>query len=202
MPDSQIAPRRLPFQIGTITIFVQAVPPVGWVQESINDRFLRVVNAGGGVVAGPDNRTVNSIDLSHTHSIPSHSHAMGTHTHNVNHNHDLPLITGGMVDFSEASIEGSEAYNVKDDSGAFDSSHHLRVDGGGDDEGQHDHDVGGSYNGTVTGTFSGSTNASPDSTSPTSATSDPASTSMVHSHEVHVNFRPRYKDVILARIVS
>lgn len=210
--DSQVAPRRTPFEIGTVTVFVQAAPPPGWVQETlINDRFLRVVNTVGGVTGGPDNRTTDTVDLAHTHSIASHSHGMGTHTHNANHNHDLPDDTEGMVDITLSSIEGGAvAYDVKDDSDGFDDIFHLRVDGGTNNEGQHDHEVSGTNNGSITGTFSGSTASSGDSTTSTSDTTDStnevnspyAATTMVHGHQVSSSFRPRYKDVILARIVN
>lgn len=203
MANSQLAPRRLPFQIGTTTVFVQAAPPAGWIQEVINDRFLRVVSAGGGVTAGPDNATTNSVDLAHSHTIPSHDHTMGTHTHDATHNHNLPDDTIGMVDFTYSSIEGgAAAYDVKDNSDGFDDIFHIRVDGGANNEGQHDHEIAGVVNGSVTGTSTGDTIASPDSTLNTSGTSDPASVSMVHTHTVASNFRPRYKDVIIARAVN
>ncbi len=62
-----------PIPAGTKMLFYQTIAPIGWtIDSSINDRFVRVVSATGGVIGG------SFSNLPHTHTGPSHTHAQGT----------------------------------------------------------------------------------------------------------------------------
>jgi len=74
---------------GTRMVFYQASAPVGWTAVALNDKFLRVVTAGG--TGGSTGGTIAaSMPLTHTHTtgnftltsaeMPSHTHRiLGTH---------------------------------------------------------------------------------------------------------------------------
>lgn len=66
---------------GTVMVFYQASAPTGWTAVAANDKFLRVVTAGG--TGGTTGGTVAaSTSLAHTHTVASH-------THTIAHTHDL-----------------------------------------------------------------------------------------------------------------
>lgn len=60
------------FPVGTRMVFAQNAPPTGWSQDTsdtANNRMLRVVNIGGGGVAGTDSPILNNTVPSHTHGV-------------------------------------------------------------------------------------------------------------------------------------
>ncbi len=81
------------FPSGTSTVFCQASAPVGWTAVAVNDKFLRVVTAGG--TGGSTGGTVAaSTSLAHSHTISS----SGTHTHSTpahSHNFEYTLTNPG-----------------------------------------------------------------------------------------------------------
>lgn len=79
----------LPAPTGTVMLFQQAIPPVGWTQNVSNDdAMLRVVATTGGSSGGTDSPI--SFDFTHTHEtsfttltidqIPAHSHEINFET--------------------------------------------------------------------------------------------------------------------------
>jgi len=72
---------------GTKMVFYQASAPVNWTAVAVNDKFLRVVTAGG--TGGSTGGTVAaSTSLAHTHTVASHTHTQPAHTHTTpNHQH-------------------------------------------------------------------------------------------------------------------
>ena len=63
-----------PIPAGTKMPFYQSIAPTGWtIDASINDRFVRIVSASGGVTGG------SFSNLSHTHTSAAHTHAAGTY---------------------------------------------------------------------------------------------------------------------------
>lgn len=79
---------------GTKMVFYQAAAPTGWTAEAINDKFLRVVTAGGtgGTTGGSGLTPSSTITLAHSHTVASHTHSLsvsgttssdGAHTHSV-----------------------------------------------------------------------------------------------------------------------
>lgn len=75
---------------GTKMVFYQASAPVGWTAVALNDKFLRVVTAGG--TGGSTGGTVAaSTSLAHTHTVASHAHGLNSHTHTgPSHTHTIP----------------------------------------------------------------------------------------------------------------
>lgn len=70
------------FPSGTKMVFYQAAAPTGWTAVSVNDKFLRVVTAGG--TGGTTGGTVAaSTSLAHTHTVSSHTHSVPNHQHNL-----------------------------------------------------------------------------------------------------------------------
>lgn len=61
---------------GTKVPFYQAAAPTGWTAVAVNDKFLRVVSAGGsgGTTGGTH---AASTSLAHSHTVNSHSHTIG-----------------------------------------------------------------------------------------------------------------------------
>lgn len=81
---------------GTKMVFYQAAAPTGWTAEAINDKFLRVVTAGGtgGTTGGSGLAPSSTITLAHTHTVASHTHTGPSHTHSTpNHSHDLDTVS-------------------------------------------------------------------------------------------------------------
>lgn len=67
---------------GTKIVFYQASAPTGWTAVALNDKFLRVVTAGG--TGGSTGGTVAaSTSLAHTHTVASHTHTGPSHTHTI-----------------------------------------------------------------------------------------------------------------------
>ena len=65
---------------GTKMVFYQASAPVGWTAVAVNDKFLRVVTAGG--TGGATGGTVAaSTSLEHAHAVESHTHTTSEHSH-------------------------------------------------------------------------------------------------------------------------
>jgi hypothetical protein len=75
---------------GTKMVFYQASAPVGWTAVALNDKFLRVVTAGG--TGGSTGGTMAaSTSLTHTHTL-AHTHDLSNHTHSTPvHTHTLSL---------------------------------------------------------------------------------------------------------------
>lgn len=63
---------------GTKMCFYQANAPTGWTAVAVNDKFLRVVSAGGtgGSTGGSGHAPSDTISLEHTHSTPAHLHVL------------------------------------------------------------------------------------------------------------------------------
>lgn len=78
---------------GTKMVFYQASAPTGWTAVALNDKFLRVVTAGGtgGTSGGSGLVPSGTITLAHTHGGLSHTHDMANHTHaGPSHTHSVP----------------------------------------------------------------------------------------------------------------
>lgn len=104
---------------GTVSVFYQASAPVGWTAVAVNDKFLRVVTAGG--TGGSTGGTVAaSTSLSHSHTVAGHTHTGPSHTHSISgdgsHSHSLYLVGGEGVAFG-ASYANS---GVTDSQGSHD----------------------------------------------------------------------------------
>jgi hypothetical protein len=65
---------------GTVTVFYQANAPAGWTAQSVNDKFLRVVNSGGTGGTTGGGPVAASTSLAHTHTLDSHDHTIATQT--------------------------------------------------------------------------------------------------------------------------
>jgi hypothetical protein len=60
---------------GTVAVFYQASAPTGWTAVAVNDKFLRVVTAGG--TGGSTGGTMAaSTSINHSHSVNSHTHTI------------------------------------------------------------------------------------------------------------------------------
>lgn len=88
---------------GTKMVFYQASAPVGWTAVALNDKFLRVVTAGG--TGGSTGGTVAaSTSLAHTHTVDSHTHTQPAHTHTTpNHQHYLFYTAGTENQITESN---------------------------------------------------------------------------------------------------
>jgi len=81
-------------QSGTTMLFYQSAAPTGWTAVAVNDKFLRVVSAGGsgGSTGGSGAKPSSTIFLEHTHTVASHTHDLANHTHSTPaHQHDFEL---------------------------------------------------------------------------------------------------------------
>jgi hypothetical protein len=82
------------FPTGTRLLFAQAAAPTGWTQivdDTANNRMLRVVNGGGGNVGGTHNPILNNVVPPHTHNFTTGGHS-ADHTHAVQdpgHSHSV-----------------------------------------------------------------------------------------------------------------
>ncbi len=113
---------------GTKMVFYQASAPVGWTAVAVNDKFLRVVTAGG--TGGSTGGTVAaSSSLSHAHTVASHTHTGPSHTHTVigstdaagNHNHTIGDAGGGLTitdGTNFASWSGNHTHTLSTTTGA------------------------------------------------------------------------------------
>jgi hypothetical protein len=101
----------------TVMVFYQAAAPTGWTAVAINDRFLRVVTAGGtgGATGGSGLTPSSTLTLEHSHTVNAHTHDMGNHTHAVaNHQHPLDYtLRGGL-----AINIGNRVFTSGDDQGS------------------------------------------------------------------------------------
>lgn len=71
------------FPSGTKLMFAQAAAPTGWTQvvdDSANNRMLRVINTGGGGVGGSHSPILNNV-------VPAHTHGFTTSTESAYHSH-------------------------------------------------------------------------------------------------------------------
>lgn len=83
---------------GTKMVFYQASAPTGWTAVAVNDKFLRVVTAGG--TGGTTGGTVAaSTSLAHTHTVASHTHTESAHTHTISSDgaHTHTLVGGAQI---------------------------------------------------------------------------------------------------------
>lgn len=201
MTDTKIAPRRLPFPIGTKMVFAQiAVPPDWSLDTSDDDRLFRVVSGGsGGSVGGPDNFVTsnNDVTLSHNHGLASHVHDMSAHDHTYTHSHSGPSITGNV---SLTATENSANYRVHDDTPdawyfRVGGSRHIAVNADSANEGEHDHSM-----------FQPNSAAAITQGSNTTNTGGPSVASSAidsgHNHAVDSAWRPRYLDVVVGSLVG
>lgn len=116
---------------GTKMVFYQASAPVGWTAVALNDKFLRVVTAGG--TGGSTGGTVAaSTSLAHTHTVASHTHTGPSHTHTISsdgtHSHSVSLNYAGSD--SHLALGASWDY-VGTTSSAGDHSHGGATGSGG-----------------------------------------------------------------------
>ncbi len=76
---------------GTKMLFYQAAAPTGWTAVALNDKFLRVVSAGGtGGSSGGSGQTPSAgTNLAHTHTVAGH-------THTIAHKHTTPVSADGV----------------------------------------------------------------------------------------------------------
>ena len=111
---------------GTVLVFYQATPPLGWTQLTANDNsMLRVVDVGGGTAGGTDDPIAH--DFSHQHTTPDHvltTAEMPAHTHTyVRQKFYLsfsPLGGGsdyGSVKGTETKTSGSKGSNAAHEHG-------------------------------------------------------------------------------------
>lgn len=66
---------------GTKALFVQASAPIGWTQDAVNAKALRVVSGSGGSTGGGSQDPGATISLAHTHTVDAHTHSLATHSH-------------------------------------------------------------------------------------------------------------------------
>jgi len=198
MADTKLASRRTPFPQGTKMAFVQAAPPVDWVQDTTNDRFLRVVNTAGGGLAGPINTALTFTNPPHPdHTVPSHNHDLNGHTHTVSHDHGTPSRTNGMSATPNLGNESAGVvYGIRDDVAGLTTrtTHHIRTNNANTDEGHHDH----LFTSRVNVTSFASGTPQPTATSLVGDTTFGISASLDHAHLINTLFRPRYKNIIFA----
>lgn len=79
---------------GTVMVFYQASAPTGWTAVALNDKFLRVVTAGG--TGGTTGGTVAaSTNLNHTHTMGNHTHSTPNHSHTLQNTAVANLASAG-----------------------------------------------------------------------------------------------------------
>jgi hypothetical protein len=124
--DSLIAPS------GTVMLFYQASPPVGWTQVPTHDnKMLRVVSASGGGSGGTDSPI--AFDFSHVHTtalhaltvaeMPSHNHSWTSDKTNDEY--------GGGAGVSRSTITGNQGTITTTSQGSG-AAHEHGDTGGGD----------------------------------------------------------------------
>lgn len=202
MADTKVAIRRLPFEINTKLIFAQATVPPQWqLDTSDDDRFLRLVDSVGAITGGPNNTTSGSTNLAHTHT-QSHYHN-GYHTHALGHTH-TSSDTDGMT---TVEINNQSNYRCKDNGSSSWGVYHMRVDGGSNYEGHHDHEIGlksstfpsGSSN--TGGPLRPSNGVTDNNVGSSNSNTQGASVSLSHNHTI-TNFKFAYTDVIVGTLVG
>jgi hypothetical protein len=84
------------FASGTKLVFAQSTAPAGWVQvvdDTADNRMLRIVNGNGGATGGSHSPILNNVVPSHTHGFTTgghssdHSHSGSTGTISSDHQH-------------------------------------------------------------------------------------------------------------------
>lgn len=104
---------------GTVMVFYQAAAPTGWTAVAVNDKFLRVVTAGG--TGGTTGGTVAaSTSLVHTHEQTKTTHYLETDTNRSNvgevaSTYVCAVDSGAPKDMSIKLISGSGALNNMSD---------------------------------------------------------------------------------------
>lgn len=90
---------------GTKMVFYQAAAPTGWTAVAVNDKFLRVVTAGGtgGTSGGSGLAPSSTITLAHSHTVASHTHSIASES---SHTHSTPAHTHTLVNGSTAGLAG------------------------------------------------------------------------------------------------
>lgn len=107
------------FAAGTKMLFYQASAPTGWTAVAVNDKFLRVVSAGGsgGTSGGSGSTPSSGQSLAHTHTVASHTHDLANHTHSTpDHVHTL---VNGSVGAQAGGVSGDTDVEVSSAGGAM-----------------------------------------------------------------------------------
>ncbi len=121
---------------GTAIVFYQASAPVGWTAVAANDKFLRVVTAGG--TGGTTGGTVAaSTSLAHSHTVNSHTHTSGAHSHLFEYDslttnavvNDTPTFANG--EFGLRSIDQTSPFTYSDVMGEQGDDGRLKYKTGG-----------------------------------------------------------------------
>lgn len=99
---------------GTVMVFYQSTPPVGWTQViTAHDKALRVVNDSSGGTTGGTKGFSETIGLAHGHSIPAHHHTIA-------HRHvtalfsiagQLAYANGGSWSFGTTPVAATDIFN-------------------------------------------------------------------------------------------
>ena len=128
---------------GTVLVFYQATPPLGWTQLTANDNsMLRVVSVGGGTAGGLDDPIAH--DFSHQHTTPSHTLTTGempAHSHTYNRPNNVATFDGQLTNTGQwqhhtissgisTSSKGSNAAHAHGDTGVGDltfAPRHINV---------------------------------------------------------------------------
>lgn len=67
---------------GTKMVFCQASAPIGWTQQVINAKALRVVSGvSGGSTGGGAQDPSGTMAFNHSHTVNSHTHTIAAHRH-------------------------------------------------------------------------------------------------------------------------
>lgn len=109
---------------GTKMVFYQASAPVGWTAVAVNDKFLRVVTAGGtgGSTGGSGLTPSSTITLAHIHTVAAHTHDLANHTHTgPSHTHSVPRDGWGSSGVSQSgriSVTSSTTANNDNTTGS------------------------------------------------------------------------------------
>lgn len=85
------AVQKAVFPTGTKLVFAQSAAPAGWtriIDDSANNRMLRVVSTGGGGTGGTNSPILNDV-------VPSHSHSFTSGGASANHTHNFTTSTDG-----------------------------------------------------------------------------------------------------------
>jgi len=107
---------------GTKMVFYQASAPTGWTAVAVNDRFLRVVSAGGtgGSTGGSGLAPSSTITLAHSHTVNSHTHSTPASLIDYTTAADLATVT---TDVMSADSDGAQMVTGNTPSG---NARHLK----------------------------------------------------------------------------